>query len=79
MPKVGVPELDHLLDDRHGVFAGRGGITRTVGQEHAVGLHRQNVFGRGGRRHHRHLAASAREQAQDIALDAVVDRNDVEL
>ena len=31
------------------------------------------------RRHHRHLAALAGEQAQDVALDAVVDGDDVEL
>ena len=79
MPKVGVPDVDHLLDHRHRIFAGLGGIAGAVGQEHAVRLHRQDVFGRGGRRHHRDLAAVAGEQPQDVALDAVVDGDDVEL
>ena len=78
MPKVGVPDVDHLLDHGHRVFAGRGRIAGAVGQKHAVRLHRQNVFGRGRRRHHRDLAAFAGEQPQDVALDAVVDRDHVE-
>ena len=78
MPKVGVPEFDQLLDHRHGVFAGRRRIARAVRQEHAVRLERHDVLGRGLGRHHRHLAAGAGEQAQDVALDAVVDRDHVE-
>ena len=69
---------DDLLNHRHCVFAGLGGIAGAVGQEHAVGLHRQDVRGRGGRRHHRDLAAFAGQQPQDVALDAVVDGDDVE-
>ena len=46
---------------------GRGRVTGAVGQEHAVGLHRQDVFGRRGRRHHGDLAANACEQPQDVA------------
>ena len=78
MPKVGVPDIDQLPDHRHGVFAGRRRIARPVRQEHAVRLERHDVLGRGLGRHHRHLAAGAGEQAQDVALDAVVDRDHVE-
>ena len=78
MPKVGVPEFDQFPDHRHGVFAGRRRIARAVRQEHAVGLERQDVLGRSLGRHHRHLAARPGEQAQDVALDAVVDRHHVE-
>ncbi len=70
--------VDQLLDHRHRVFAGRRRIARAVRQEHAVRLQRQDVFGRGRRRHHRHLAAGRGEQAQDVALDAVVDGDDME-
>src|SRR3954470_16090042 len=37
---------DHFLNHRHGVLAGLRGIARAVGEDHAVGLHRQNIFGR---------------------------------
>ncbi len=70
--------VDHLPDHRHRVFAGRRRIARAVRQEHAVRLHRQDVFGRRRRRHDRHLAGGLGEQAQDVALDAVVDRDDME-
>ena len=68
-----------MLDHRHGVLAGRRRIAGTVGEKHAVGIERGDVLGAGLRRHHRHLAADAGEQAQDVALDAVVDRDHVEL
>ena len=79
MPKVGVPEVDDLLDHGYRIFAGLGGIAGAVRQEHAVRLHRQDVFCRCGRGHHRDLAAFAGEQPQDVALDAVIDGDDVEL
>ena len=69
--------LDQCADHRHRIFAGRCRIARAVGEENAVGLERQNVGGRGLRRHHRHLAVIAGELAQDVALDAVVDGDDV--
>ena len=71
-------DVDDVLDDRHGVFSGRRRIAGAVGEKHAVGLEREDVLGGGLRRHDRHLAAGAGEQAQDVALDAVVDRDDVE-
>ena len=70
--------LHNLLDDGHRVLAGLRRIARAVRQEHAVGLQRHDVVGRRFGRHHRHLAAGAGEQAQDVALDAVVDGDDVE-
>ena len=78
MPKVGVPEFDQLLDHRHGVFAGRRRIAGAVREEDAVGLERHDIFRRGLRRHYCDLAAGAGEQAQNIALDAVVERDHVE-
>src|SRR5438105_2755958 len=78
-PKGGRAGCDHLLDHRHRIFAGFGRIAGAVRKKHAVGLHRQNIFGRRRRRHHRDLAARAGEQAQDVALDAIVDSDDVEL
>ncbi len=78
MPKVGVPVSISLLDHRHRIFAGRRRVARAVRQEHAVGLQRHDVLGRGRGRHHRHLAAGSGQQPQDVALDAIVDRDHVE-
>ena len=67
---------DEFFDFRHGVNAGCGGVARAVRQEHAIGVHRQNVFStcRGG--DDRDRAADGGEAAQDIALDAEVDGDD---
>ena len=78
MPNVGVPEVDQLLNDGHRVFAGRCRIAGPVRQEHAVRLEGHDVFGRGFGRHHCHLAAGTGEQAENVALNAVVDRDHVE-
>ena len=71
--------VDQLLDLGHRVFAGGGRIARTVRQEHAVRLALEDVLGLRRRRHDGHLAAGAGEAAQDVALQAVVDGDDVEL
>ncbi len=71
--------LDHLLDHRDRVFTGRGRIARAVRQEDAVRLHGQDILGRRRGRHHGDLAALAGQQPQDIALDAVVDGDHIEL
>ena len=42
MPNTGVPEVDELLDLRHGVDAGRRRVAGAVRQEYAVGLPREN-------------------------------------
>ena len=68
-----------LADHRHRIFAGRRRIAGTIRQEHAIGLERRDVVGRGLRRHHRDLAAIGGEEPQDVALDAVVDRDHVKL
>ena len=70
--------LDQRADHRYRIDAGGGGIAGAVRQEHAVGLERQDVLGARRRRHHRDLAAAARQLPQDIALDAVIDGDDVE-
>ena len=67
--------VDQLADHRHGIFAGRGRVARAVGEEHAVGLEREDVLGRGRCAGTTvTLQPIAGEQAQDVALDAVVDR-----
>ena len=53
------------------------GIAGAVGQEDAVGLHGQDLFGAGLGRHDGDLGAEPGEQAQDVALDAVVDGDDM--
>ena len=78
MPNTGRPEVDELPDLRHGIDAGRSGIARPIRQEHAVRLPRQHLF-RGRRRgQDRELAARGRELAQDVALQAIVDGDDME-
>ena len=77
MPKVGVPEAEHLADRRHRVLAGRGRIARSVGEEDAVGLVGEDLLARRSRRKHRHPAAMVGEDAEDVPLDAVVDRDNV--
>ena len=68
---------DQLAQHRHGIFAGRRRIARPVRQKDAVGLVPQNVFGCRRRRYDRHAAAMLGEHAQDVALGAVIDGDDV--
>ncbi|MND98458.1 hypothetical protein D3C80_908100 [compost metagenome] len=68
---------DQLLDLGHSVFAGRGRITRTVRQDHAVGIAGQDVLGRGGGRNHGDLGARRGQGAQDVALHAIVHDHDI--
>ena len=77
MPKIGLPRGDQLAQHRHGIFAGRRRIARAVRQEDAVGLVAQDVLGRRGRRHHGDPAAMRGQHAQDVALGAVIDGDDV--
>ena len=72
------PRVEQRPDGRNGVGAGLGRIARAVGQKDAVGLQRQNLLGRRRRRHHGDRAAAVVEQAQDVALHPVVDRDDME-
>ena len=47
-------------------------VARAVGEERAVGIHRQHLFGRGVPGHHRKLAARGHQAVQDGALHAAV-------
>ena len=53
-------------------------ITRTVGEEDAVGFHGQHVGRRRGGRHDGHVAALVGQQAQDVALGAEVVGDDAQ-
>jgi len=75
--KQGHAGLNHRLDHRHGILARRGGIAGTVGEEHAVRPVAQHVLGRRRGGHHRDAATGGGEAAQDVALDAVIDGDDV--
>ena len=54
--------VGQLLDLRHGVDAGRGRIARPVGEQHAVGVARQDVLGAGRGRHDRGAGADGRQR-----------------
>ena len=77
MPKVGNRPVDQRANHRHRIFARGRRIAGAVGQEHAVRIERQHFLGGGGGGQHRHLAAGPRQQAQDVALHAVVDGDHV--
>ncbi|MCY1519561.1 hypothetical protein D9M68_543150 [compost metagenome] len=61
-----------------GVVAGLG-IARAVGQKHAVRIQLEDFLGAGLGRHQGDAAAAVGQQAQDVALDAEVVGDDVEL
>ena len=77
MPKTGLPLATSLLNFRHRVNARRRRIAGTVRQEDAVGLHREDVFGLRLGGDDGDFAAGARQAAQDVAFDAVVDGDDL--
>ena len=54
-------------------------ITRAVGQENAVRFHGQNFSSGGLRRHHGQATAVIDQHSQDVALDPVVEGDDVVL
>ncbi len=56
--------------------AGHGGrITRTVGEEHTLGVVGQHLIERGVRRQHRHGAAVRCQALQDCPFDAEINRH----
>ena len=55
------------------------GIAGAVGEKHAVRLHRQHIFGAGGRGNHGDAARLAHQATQDVLLDAVVVGDDAVL
>ena len=69
--------LQQLADHRHRVFGGRGGIAGAVRQEDAVGGERHHVVEAGGRAYDRDFRACLDEVAEDVALAAIIDRDDV--
>ncbi len=78
MPNSGRSRVQHALDHRHGIVAGRRRVAGAVRQEHALGVQRQHILGGGGGGQHGHLAARRGEAAQDVALGAVVDGDDAQ-
>ena len=78
MPKVGMPLSMQLARRGDRVVAGLR-VAGAVGEEDAVGPQRQHLGGRRLRRHHRDAAAALGQHAQDVALDAEVVGDDVEL
>jgi len=70
-PEQGHARRQQFADGVYGVVAGVR-IAGAVGQEDAVGLFGQDLPGRRLRRHHGQAATQIGEDAQDIALDAVV-------
>ena len=70
--------VEQVLDDRNGIVAGRRRIARAVGRGRCrrascARISSATVVGR----HHGDLGAEPGKQAQDVALDAVVDGDDV--
>jgi hypothetical protein len=65
--------VDHAADRRHGIFAGRGRDRRGRSTGRRRPASGEDVVGGGRRRHDGDAAAVVGEQAQDVALDAVVD------
>ncbi len=69
--------LEKVLNDRHGIFARRGRVARAVRQEDAVRLERQDFLGARLSRDDGDTAVQVGEEAEDVALDAVVESHDV--
>ena len=70
--------LDQFLDGRNRIFAGRRRVAWSIGEEDAIRLIGQNVFGGGGSRENGDFCAKTGDEPQDIALDAVIDGDNVE-
>src|SRR5579862_8581459 len=68
-----------LLDLRHGIDPRCRRIAGAVGEEDAVGLVAENLFGGRRRWNNGDTRADPGEAAQDVALGAVVDGDDVEV
>ena len=81
MPEADAEEgdarIEKLADDRRGVLGRGRRIARPVGQEDAVGPHGEDVGCGRVARHHAHTGARVRQEAQNVALGAVVERHDM--
>ena len=69
--------VEETADRSDGVVA-RLGIARTVGQEDAIGIHRQDIGRLRPCRHHGKFATARSQHAQNVAFDAEVVGDDVE-
>ena len=68
----------HELSRRRDRVAAGLRIARSIAEEEPVGCELQHLDGRGPGRHHGQPAAPARQHAQDVALDAEVERHHVQ-
>src|SRR5262245_44533736 len=73
----GQARIHELPDLRHGIGSGRRGIAWPVRQEHAVGLPREHILGGCRCRQYRELASGGGELTQDVALEPIVDGDDM--
>src|SRR5262249_10321233 len=71
------PRGEQFAQHGDGENAGRRWVAGTVAQEDAVGPQGEDRGGRRTGRHDRDATAEAAEAAQDVALDAVVDADDM--
>src|SRR5690606_40052805 len=71
----GAPGVE-LAAQKRDLVGGGGGVTRTVGEEHGVGLYREEILEAGRRGHEVHAQAASEHAARRGALDAEVDGGD---
>ena len=68
---------DQVAQDRNRISRGRRRVTGTIRQKNAVGPMAQHSFGGGGGGNHGHLTAMRGKHSQDVALGAIIDRDNV--
>src|SRR5580704_6686179 len=68
---------EQIADHGNCIGAGRGGIAGTIGQNYPIRAQGKNRRGARARWHDRDAAAELGEAPQDVALDTVVDTDDV--
>src|SRR5262249_33157071 len=73
----GQARVHELPDLRHGIDSGRRRIAWPVRQEHAVGLPREYILSGCRCRQHRELASGGGELTQDVALEPIIDGDDM--
>src|SRR3546814_14215626 len=69
--------IQQFLNHRHGIFARRGGVARTIGKEYASRLLRHDIFKAGGSRKDCHLCSRTNTIAEDVTLGAIVNGDDM--
>ena len=68
--------FQEIADHGRRIFARLRRIAGTVGEKYAIGIERENFGARRRRRRDDHFAALFGEEPQNVALDAIVDRDD---